>query len=825
MDRLSRGLALLQNQLKVSMRNLVHFRVYSLLNLATLAIAFAAVILIGIYLHFETSFDAFHSGAPQIYRVSYDYSDQQGFAVNWARIPVDYVNELPKEFPEIERLVRFQNQEQKYLRIGRETFKPRHAYVTDADIFSVFDYPMIVGDPATALAQPNSIVLTETLAQKYFGSTSALGQIVYMVGDWSPDEVAYHITGVMADPPANTHMPIEMLISFASQEARTGWAYVYIKTQQLINPDVLESRFKSFVARHASPENADHVQLKLQPLTDIHLHSDLAREIVPNGSAQNISAFFIVAILILIIALINYTNLSSTLVMTRTKEMGVRRILGAGSSQLTGALILTSMVTNIVAAFIGALFVYLVYPYFRDLTGVEFLMSAPLAVSSLIALALVCGLLTGWYPASMIQASRLRNKISDKLTFSLANDRRMQIRSILLTVQFSTSILLVASAFLAARQFRFIHEKQLGLQKEQVLTIPGLPDLVTQHYSVFRERLVGVPGVKEVAACMEVPSREIRDVGKVLIYGKTENRDQVPRLDIQIMDQNLPDLMQFEWLAGNSDQWRDIRVEDISMEDDELSVSEYLHRQPRGYVINESALSTLGWDSPDAAIGQKINWSNGAFELAYGPIMGVVADFHQETLRNKIDPIVMTYEPIWLRTFLIRLEAEKVPEALAAIDETWSQMFPSYALDYHFLDELYEKLYKKESLQLKLLYLFSGLTVFIAFVGLLSLIAFTLRIRSRVIAIRQILGADFWSLWRTLSRDYVLLFLIGAIMAIPLSLYWASEWLNNYAYHIDITALPYMYTLAGLGFFLFAIIMLQIIIKSQTSPSEILRDD
>lgn len=816
---------LILNQLKVSIRNLLQFKIYGLLNLATLAIAFSSVFLIGIYIHYEMSFDDFHTQSSQIYRVTYKQSDLQGFDVEWARIPVDYVNELPKDFPDIQRLIRFQNQEQKYLRIGDQTFKPKHAYITDKDIFEVFDYEFVLGSASTALSRPNSIVLTETLTRTYFGSADPLGQTVHMVGDWSPDEVAYQVTGVVADPPENTHLPVEILMSFASEEARKGWAYVYIQTTPSLDVRSLESRFESFVDKHQKEGADTKVAFRLQPLSDIHLHSDLAREIIPNGNARNIRSFFFIALLILIIALINYMNLSSTLLMTRRKEMGVRRILGALNMQLRRSLIIISIGTNLLAIAVGVLVTYLLFPHFRALTETQFLIEPWLAIILVIGLGTFCGLLTGWYPSNVLKRSRSASQTdAGGISFGIAATKGMEMRRILLATQFTISILLVTSAYLASKQFQYIKEKQLGLNIEQVVAIPSVSDHVTSKYNVFREKLEGIPNIRSIAACMQVPSQEIRDVGKVLVYGMSADKEKAPLLDIQIIDQSFPDLMQFEWLAGDPDRWKDIEPNNVSLSTSGLSAAEYLLEQPRGYLINESALRLLGWDSPESAIGQRINWSNSVFDLAYGPILGVVADYHQETLHNRVDPIVMTYEKIWLRTFVVKIESAAMKETLSQVEAVWSQLFPSYALEYHFLDALYEKLYEQESTQLSLLYIFSGLALFIAFVGLFSLTAFTLRIRSREIAIRQILGADLRSLVKTFGRDYAILFAIGAVVAIPFAIYGVSNWLDDFAYHIDITAAPFLIVLMAVGASLFAIVVLQVLSKSRASPSDVLRD-
>ncbi|MGB3850811.1 MAG: ABC transporter permease [Tunicatimonas sp.] len=515
---------MLNNYLTTTLRHFrQHYR-YATLNIIGLAIGFAACILIAGYVHYETSYENFHSNADRIYRATYRFQSEGEFGVHWARVPVDYVNELPHELPEVETLVRFQNHEQKYLRVGREKFRPKHAYVTDPEVFRVFDFPFLLGDPATALERPRSLVLTQTAAQRYFGSDDVLGRELYVASDFTEEELTYTVTGVMADVPSSTHLPVEILLSYRDADERTGWAYVYTLLREGANVVSIEDKLPTFIDKYTSTQDGQGVSFVFQPLSSIHLDSDLAREIVPNGSRLYGRVFAAVGAFILLIALLNYVNLSSALAMGRTREVGVRTVLGASQWQLMTHAGVEAITYNLVAMAGGGLLAYAAFPYFHALTGVELLVSPVAFAGVLLLVAVGCGLLAGGYPAWMLASVRTLEAIKSNAAFTLARRTgEFGVKRAMVMIQFAVSMLLIASALVAYDQFRFLHQKNLGLTTEQVLALPNLPNAVAERYDAFRERVATLAGVQQVAACMEVPSREIRDSGPMLVKGVSDD--------------------------------------------------------------------------------------------------------------------------------------------------------------------------------------------------------------------------------------------------------------------------------------------------------------
>jgi putative ABC transport system permease protein len=358
---------------KIAFRNFRKNFLYGSINILGLSIAFATLIFVLVYLNQETTYEAFYRNADRIYRPTYHITSQNDYEVHFARIPANFINELPNEIPEIERLIRFQNKEQKYIRIGKNRFRPEHAYVTDHDVFKVFDMQFMEGDPNTALVNPNSVVLTKSIARKYFSKTNILGEELIITGDWSSDEKVYQVTGVIQDLPVNTHLPIDMLFSFSNKEERSGWAYIYTLLSEGTSIADVEKKMPDFINKYLDAEFAATISFDFQALTDIHLQSHLAREIVPNGQQFYVKIFFWVGLFVWIIALINFTNLSTALVMSKGKEVGVRRVLGAPKSNLVFFLLTESVVYSIISLLFGFLLVLLFFPAFRNHTGISIL--------------------------------------------------------------------------------------------------------------------------------------------------------------------------------------------------------------------------------------------------------------------------------------------------------------------------------------------------------------------------------------------------------------------------------------------------------------------
>ena len=809
---------------KSAIRNFRKNWQYGSLNILGLSIAFATLILVIAYLHQETTYEAFHENANRIYRPTYNFTAQNGFNAHFARIPSAYINELPNEIPEIEKLIRFQNKEQKYIRIGDQRFKPKHAYITDADVFEVFTLPFLAGNPKTALAKPNAIVLTETIAKKYFSTLDVIGKELMVTGNNSEVEITYNVTGVIKDVPVNTHLPIEMLFSFPNEAARSGWAYVYTLLAKGTTIADINAKMPDFLSNFISSESTSTVVYDFQPLKDIHLQSNLAREIKPNGEALYIKIFFWVGLFVWIIALVNFANLSAALAMSRGKEIGVRKVLGATKSNLVLFSFTETIIYSSVALFFGSLLAFFAFPVFSNLTGISILPPTNYFVFGLFGIALLSGLLAGILPALVASSIKILQIIKQGNNWSMKQQtNKINVKRVMIAIQFSATIILIGSAMMAYQQFNYINTKNLGLKSEQIIGIPEAPGQITDNYLTFKNRLKEIAGVSEVTACMQMPSSEIRDVGPVRIQGKNSETDQVPMMDMQIVDPDFIEMMQIEMLAGENFTTNEI-LGKPPVYNEELTPQSYLNQKPRKYLINETAMKQLGWNTPTEAIGQQINWSIGNFELAYGPVTGIIKDYHQESLRNKVDPLILTVEPIWMSNILIKVETANLEQTIAGIETVWNDLFP-YALEYAFLDELFNKLYQQDRVQLQLLSTLSFIAILISFMGLISLVAYALKTRSKELAIRRVIGADLTNLTMLIGKEYLWILLIAALVGIPISYQWIAEWLQNFAYHVEISPMVYLVAIALVFSLLIGTIYLQTFKATVENPIQALREE
>ena len=670
--------------IKSAWRNFIKNFSFNVLNLAGLALTFATLILIYSYLFHEHSFESFHHKRDRIFRPTYRTSSGD-FSVQWARIPIDYINELPEEIPGVKRLVRFQNQEQKYLRVGDKRFKPKHAYITDPHVFQVFDFPFLAGDPSTALTEPFSVVISKSEALKIFSQTDVIGNELSITGDWSPKEKTYTITGIIDDLPSNTHLPVEMLFSFADKKERAGWAYVYIELEENVSIFEVESKMPEFIKRYRSDPAGPTVEIFFQALGDIHLYSHLAREIQPNGQRIYLKIFFWFGLFIWIISIVNFSNINLAQTLARGKEIGVRKILGAVRSQIAWQMLGETSFYTLIALFFGVTLAYSALPLLQSITGIKGLPPLPHLMLFLVLAGIITSLITAFFPIFYISSIRIIPALKHGTNLNLnLHNQKINFRKGLIAIQLTAALLLVSGTLITYTQFQFIRKKNLGFSKEQILSIPSVPDAVVKDYPIFRNVIKGLPGVTAVSACMQVPSDEIRDTGPVLIKGQSQDINQAPQIDIQIIDPEFTTMMQLKFLAGKPlDSFTEIPV--VPEFSADLTPANYLSQAPRKYLINETALHQLGWDNPEEAIGKEINFSIGGFNLDYGPIVGVVEDYHQESLRNKIDPLVMVVEPLWLQTFLIKIAPDQIDATLAQIEKKWNQLFP-YSIEFHFLD-------------------------------------------------------------------------------------------------------------------------------------------
>ncbi len=792
---------MIKNNLKISLRHILRQKGYSFINIAGLSVGMAVSMLILLFIRFELSYDGFHENASSIYRVTRRFDTPTGYKPHFARVPDTWINNLPNEFPEINKLIRLQYEPQVDLRIGEKKLRTYKWFSTDAEVFEVFTFPLIQGIKESALAQPYSVVVTEEIALKYFGTTNVLGREIEFLGPQPGASRLYTITGILEKLPLNSHFQVEFLASYPNERYRQGWAWVYLLLTPGTNPEQLESKFPSFIERQTDAENAQTSFLHLQALRDIHLRSHLDRELQPNGDIRYIYIFGVVAVLVLLIACFNFMNLSTARSMQRTREIGIRKVLGAFRSGLAKYFLHESMLYAALAFMCALILVLVFFPLYNVLMDnrltINLFFDGRLIVSFLI-ICLGTGLFAGSYPAFVLSSMRPLHILSGgNRSTNYFRGLRPGMRKVLVVLQFTLSILLIVCTLISTAQFSFLSNSKLGMKKDQIIAIRNISPLVKGRYPSLRAELQRYPNIIGVSASMEVPSRDILDAGFCRVEGLPAENDP-PALAMMAIDVNYINFMEIELLTGEGFA----ATEPFTLPgeyrgpDQQAYVQNFILNKDRSYIINESVLDVYGWRTPQEAIGKRIDWRNAAFQTSYGEIVGVVKDFHYTTLRSQIRPLLMMYEPLFLGCILIKIDTQDVPGALADVEEVWNRLFPDLAIQYDFVDELFADLYRTEQRQGKLLGLFAALAIFIAFLGLFGLASFTAEQRTKEIGIRKVVGATVSRIVLIFTREFTKWIIFAALLSAPPAYWIMQKWLQTYAYHISMPWWPYLSALA-----------------------------
>jgi len=787
---------MIKNHIKITFRNMKKHKGYSFINITGLAVGMAVAMLIIFYLRFELNYDTYHKNADRIYRVTRRFDTPTDYRPHFARVPDAWVNNLPDEFPEVETLIRFHYQYRIDLRVGEKKFRTSRWFTTDTDVFDVFTFPLVQGNPSTALKDPFSVVLTEAMAEKYFGSTDVVGEEIILLGQQGGESQTYKITGLMRDIPSHSHFQIDFLASYQNEAARRNWAWVYVLLQPGTDPMLLEERFPLFIEKYSDAGNAQTSFLHLQALKDIHLKSHLDREIEPNGDIRYITIFSIVAFLIMIIACFNFMNLSTARSMRRMREVGLRKILGARRSQLIRYFLNESLIFSVISFLIAMILILLLFPAFNVILDnrIQFpdVFDGSLLLGFL-GLCLATGLFAGSLPSIVLSAFRPLHALSGSRGTAKSG---AGIRRGMVVIQFIMSIALIVCTLISGRQFSFLRNTKLGLNKDQILATQDINPTVREKYPVLKNALLAHPGIAAVSACMDVPSRDILDAGPCRVEGLPDDT-QAPVLAVQSVDANYFDVMEIELIAGRSFHTSlPFRLPESQNLNDMQS---HILNQKRTYLINESALGVFGWNDPEEAIGKRIDWRNAAFQTDYGEIIGVVKDYHYASMRLKVRPMVTMYEPLFLGCILIKVHPQNMGTTLSNIENVWDSLFPDLPLQYNFLDDLFAGLYRTEERQGRLLAWFSTLAIFIAYLGLFGLASFTAEQRTKEIGIRKVVGAKVIDILTMLSKEFTKWIFYAAFFAYPLA-YWAMHrWLQGYAYRIAIQVWPFVIA-TGLAF-------------------------
>jgi putative ABC transport system permease protein len=764
---------MLRNYFKVALRTLLQHRAFSFINILGLAVGLAACFLIFLYVRFESSYDNFHTKADRIFRVVTDVktpTDTRHRPKTGGPIAI-YVK---KDFQEVEDAVRFTGDEF-LVRKGDVKFQEKHTLLADSTLFNIFDFQLVAGDKKTALVNPMSIVISQTAAKKYFGSTNPIGQQVQLTGA----AINATITGVMKDIPENSQITADLFVSMSSSQqiyghpsADSEWTnhsyYTYVLLKPHVSAATVESKFSAFMDLHDGREMKKlqmYDNLSLEPLRDVYLYSK--RGGMVTGSITNVRIFSIIAAFILLIACVNFINLTTARSTERAKEVGIRKIIGAGRQQLVGQFIGESIIIALLAFVLSLLLCSLLLPLFNQLAGKEIsagIYTHPLDIVSLFALSLGIGIMAGFYPSLVLSSFRPVSVLKGHFA---TGTQGVLLRKGLVVFQFTISIILIVSTIVVYTQLSYMRNQDLGFSKEQEVIIFTNFD---KNKDVFKQSLASIPGVLSTTLSSSVPGK-----GFISTYSEIENRSgdlQKTNIDLCFADFDFIGQYKLKIIAGRA--FSKVFPTDTG----------------RAMIINESAVRMLGYHTPEEAIGKKFSqWGR------QGQIIGVAKDFHYLSLQQNIQPLTMRYETWALGTISIKVSAKNLPSTLKAIEAKWTQTIPNRPFEYTFLDEDFNRLYVSEVKFGQLFFNFSVLAIFISCLGLLGLAAYSTIQRTKEIGVRKVLGASVTSIINLLSIDFVRLVFIAFLIASPIAWFAMNTWLHDFAYRTHITW--WVFALAG----------------------------
>jgi len=764
---------MIKNLLLVALRNFKRDKWYSLLNILGLTIGVTFSLFLIFYIKDELGYDRYNKKADRIYRiVSFDKEPDKDM-MKWSITHDPLALQLKKDYPEVEEAVRFNGNGRTMYKNGDVRFYEDKVFFCDSNVFKVFTYDFIEGDPQTALVDPNSMVLTQSVAENFFGKNkSVVGKSLQ-----NDNGDIYKITGVVKDIPKNSHIIFTALISMSSvpKNFMGNWGNFGIYTYVLLKPDVDAAAFEKkllplydkFLAPIFAKSNVK-IRFGVQPITAIHLYSDFEFEPEELGSISYIYIFGAVALFMLIIACINYMNLTTARSARRAKEIGIRKVTGSTKSQLVAQFLIESLLTALFALLLSIVLTVLLLPTFNALSG-KFISNDTLLERDtfiiLLAIVLFVGLMGGSYPAFYLSKFNPVDVLKGSLSKSSSN---VILRRVLVVVQFTISMIMLICTWVVYGQLKFLNDKDLGFNKEQVLSLTANANKnVRGQVLAFKNAVEKNPNVLSASTAQNMPGSN--GVSMLLFSVETKNGFKDQGVDIYGIDEDY-----FKTLGMQIKQGRN-----FSGPSDTL----------RSIIVNENMVKYFGWIDP---IGKKVKFA-GDTSAFYFEVVGVVKDFNQKSLYNPIAPLMLLYRP-YSNNIQLKLNAKNIPSTIASIEKIWKINFPDLPFSYTFLDQDFNSQYAADQKRGKIFTAFSILTVMITCLGLLGLIAFTTEQRQKEISIRKIMGAGLRQIVPLITTNFILLVGISCLIAFPVAYIFMDKWLKIFPYNTGLSATPFLFS-------------------------------
>ena len=807
---------MIRNFFKVTYRNFTRQKGYSIINILGLAIGLASAILIFIFIMNELSYDKCYKNYDRIYRVYMDGQMGEN-VIHAAWTPAPMASTLKKDFPEVEYSARVREQGNMLIKYKDKKFIEKSMLFVDSSFFDIFSIPLIKGDPHEVLTKKYSVVVTPSAAKRIFGDEDPVGKMIR----FNQDTAYYTVTGIMEEVPSNSHFDADILASFhtLSMSNSTMWLnnsfYTYLMLKPGTNAAELEAKFPDMIRKYAGPQieqilgitiddfvaSGNRYGYFLQPLTDIHLNTDIDHDLKPSNNKQYIYIFAFVALFILVIACINFMNLATARSAKRAREIGIRKVVGSDRRLLIGQFLTESILLSLLSLAGALIILELVLPYFNNLLHLSLRLGYFehwYFIPAVVGIAVFTGLIAGLYPAVYLSSFKPVNVLKGKVIRKRGGNSTL--RGGLVVFQFFIAIVILIGTIVINKQLTYMQNVDLGFHKEHMLVLERA-EAIGKKREVFKQELLTIPGVVSATNSTAIPGYPNNNNGFMIEGQKATNTV----------------LIMINWVDYDF-----LKTYGIELEDGRFFSKDF-PGDTLAMILNQTGLDKLGIKDP---LNTRLIQPGDEQERHYVPIIGVTKDYHFESLEKKIGTYGLMFKPLdmgWGGYYTIRLNSTDIKGTISKIEGVWNEMADDYPMNYFFLNERFNQLYQEEQRTSKISFIFTILSIFIASLGLIGLISYTSEQRTKEIGIRKILGASVISIIRKLSWETVKYILIATMLGWALSWYVMSRWLQDFAYRIGLN--PWYFILATLLIFVIAIatISFQAFKASVKNPAESLR--
>ncbi|MCG6960283.1 ABC transporter permease [bacterium BMS3Abin03] len=770
---------MIKNYLKITLRNLKKHKLYSFINILSLTIGITVCILITLYIKQEFSYDKYFENASNIYRITTTHISERGTSVD-VETPMPLADALAEKYPEIGYCSRIFFDGNELVKYKDKSFIEKSIAFADSDFLKIFSFKILNGNPSHLLDSPHSMVLTKKAAEKYFGSEDPIGKVLKLRNKYD-----FTITGIIQDIPVNTHFHFDMLGTYSDVNNRIfeedfskQWgayfgSYTYILLPESTSVKNLQEKTSDFIMKQREFPAGVSVELNYQKLLDIHLHSDYEGEIEDNNSISNILIVATIGLFILLLACFNFMNLATARSSQRMREIGVRKVLGAVRKQIVSQFLGEATLLALISLVFSFMLVELVLPSFSNLLNTEisfnFLDNFNL-VFLIITGTIIVGIIAGIYPSFYLSGFKPAHAVKNMGTVSKKSGGGPGIRKVLVVAQFGISITLITCTIIVLQQLNYLKNHDVGFKKDHTITISFGADIAVENYQTLKNKFLSVPGVKNVTVANSAPISN--DVYNTSLYPNGLDGGNRFGIYLKFVDFNFKDLYELKLVAGRffsdkfADNWKD------------------------AMVVNESTVKSLGFKDPQDAIGKKYVLG---IQRVTPTIIGVVKDFNIASLKSNIEPLVMMRNPEWFNEYSLRISPLNVSGTIAGLEKAWKEYSPDYPFTYSFLDDFISNLYMPEEKTGTIISTFSLLAILIACLGLIGLASFIFELRKKEIGIRKVLGAGILGLIKLLNSEFIKLVLIANIIAFPAAYYFMNEWLQNFAYKVNLSIWTFLF--------------------------------